>query len=103
VQVVLGSSCTLLVNYTQPQLTNLLQILKDREVSTCSLVEDERDLLLLKQTDVGVAVVSTNQPYLDRDRYCDVKIASLRHFLKLLFLHARVPFTSKVEQSPSYL
>jgi len=39
-RVILGSTCTLLVNYTQAQLASLLLLLKDRKVATCSLVED---------------------------------------------------------------
>lgn len=103
VQVITGNNYTLLVNYTTSQLTSLLQLLKEKEVPTCSLIEDEKNLIMLKYVDVGVAVNAIDQPYLDRHRYCDIKVASVRQFLKLLFLHSRVPPTIIVEQLHGYI
>lgn len=47
----------------------------------------------MKHTDVAVSISTTEQPYLDKHRYCDIKLNSLRQFMKLLFLHSHVLVT----------
>jgi hypothetical protein len=89
------------VKYNNDQLKELLKLLKDNEIATAGIAENESLLPLLKYTDVGIAFGSpTSCP--DLHRYSDISLQDTGHFLKLLLVHSRVPHLLTSEQLPRH-